>query len=267
VHLLRDQGSTLGRLAVGDEANTTAPAADWVDPNAENLVAQVSTQHAYTLNPNGDVKVALIDCGVKQNIIRSLVKRGASVTVLPWNYNIQQDAQQYDGLFISNGPGNPALVTEAIDHLKTTLASYRRPIFGICMGNQLLGLASGMSVRKMPFGNRGHNQPAINTRDGRCVITSQNHGYALCDEKMPSGWHRYFINANDGSNEGIWHESGLVSSVQFHPEAKGGPMDTEYLFGEFLATVRAEKAKRDGVATWTGLEVPQRIAHVAGASV
>ncbi|KAI9592935.1 small subunit of carbamoyl-phosphate synthase [Syncephalis fuscata] len=267
VHLLRDQGSTLGQLAVGEsDVKMTTEQIQWADPNADNLVAKVSVKQPVVYNAEGDVKIALLDCGVKQNIIRSLVKRGACVTVLPWNYNFNAVAQQYDGLFISNGPGNPEKATEAIDNLKTTLHTYQRPIFGICMGNQLLGLAAGLPVKKLPFGNRGHNQPVVNTRDGRCVITSQNHGYALCDEKMPSGWHRYFVNANDGSNEGIWHESGLFSSVQFHPEAKGGPMDTEYLFGDFLATVRAEKLKREGINVWSGLEVPQRVAQPVSAT-
>jgi carbamoyl-phosphate synthase small subunit len=264
VHILRGQGSTLGQLAVGERAVKADPETiTWTDPNAENLVAQASTKEPVTYNPTGDVKVALLDCGVKHNIIRSLVKRGAAVTVLPWNYDFNQVAHQFDGLFISNGPGNPEKAVTAIENLRVTLQTYKRPIFGICMGNQLLGLAAGLKVQKLPFGNRGHNQPAVNTRTGNCVITSQNHGYALCDKEMPAGWHRYFVNANDGSNEGIWHENGLFSSVQFHPEAKGGPMDTEYMFGDFLAVVRAEKMKRANVDVWVNVEVPQRVAQAA----
>lgn len=266
VHVLRGQGSTLGQLAVGEQdVKANVETITWADPNTENLVAQASIKEPVTFNPMGDVKVALLDCGVKHNIIRSLVKRGASVTVLPWDYNFNQVAHEFDGLFISNGPGNPEKATVTIENLRTTLQTYQRPIFGICMGNQLLGLAAGLKVKKLPFGNRGHNQPAVNTRTGNCVITSQNHGYALCDEKMPAGWDRYFVNANDGSNEGIWHENGLFSSVQFHPEAKGGPMDTEYLFGDFLATVRAEKLKHADVSVWTNVEVPQRVAQIVSA--
>ncbi|KAI9490049.1 small subunit of carbamoyl-phosphate synthase [Zychaea mexicana] len=248
VQVLREQGSTLARLTVhtaeSDPATTKEAGFLW-DPNAENLVARVSTPAPIHYNPEGDIKIAVVDCGVKQNIIRCLTKRGASVTVLPFDYDFNRDQDIYDGLFISNGPGNPATCgVTVVKHLREAIETYGKPIFGICMGNLLLGMAAGMNVYKLPFGNRGHNQPALHVQTGQCSITSQNHGYALDDKVMPAGWNKLFINANDGSNEGICHESLPIFSVQFHPEAKGGPQDTEYLFEEFITLVRAEKLKR-----------------------
>ncbi|KAJ1822406.1 Multifunctional pyrimidine synthesis protein CAD [Coemansia sp. RSA 2599] len=239
VHILRGQGSTLGSLNVGAEPASNI---DWVDPNVDNLVAQASTSSVRVFNPKGDVNVALIDCGVKYNIIRSLCQQGARVSLLPWNHDLSSQLSQYDGIFISNGPGSPTHCTETIEQLRHAFEVYQRPIFGICMGNQLMGLAAGLNAYKLRFGNRGHNQPAVDLTNGRCVITSQNHGYALDDSKMPAGWDRYYVNANDGSNEGIRHLEMPFRSVQFHPEAKGGPLDTGYLFKEFVDQVRASKA-------------------------
>ncbi|KAG9295437.1 hypothetical protein G9A89_013466 [Geosiphon pyriformis] len=261
VHILREQGSTLAKLDVGEEAlNDDISHVNFLDPNLRNLVAEVSTRVPYSFNPFGDIKIAIIDCGVKQNILRSLVNRGASVTVLPWDFDFTKISDQFDGLFISNGPGNPNKAAETVRILRKTLESYHKPIFGICMGNLLLGMAAGLDVYKLRFGNRGHNVPAIDMTNGNCSITSQNHGYALKDDIMPNGWEKFFVNANDGSNEGIRHISRPVRSVQFHPEAKGGPQDTEYLFEEFLSQVRAEKLKREGVKIFVSENV-QPIHH------
>jgi carbamoyl-phosphate synthase small subunit len=262
-HLLREQGSTLAKIAVGEEALDGNLDYHFVDPNLRNLVAEVSTKANVHYNDEGDVKIAVIDCGVKQNIIRCLAERGAAVTVLPWDVEFSHVADQYDGLFISNGPGNPMMCEKIVRNLKVTLDTYQRPIFGICMGNLLLGMAAGLRPYKLPYGNRGHNQPAINQMDGRCVITSQNHGYALGDSIMPAGWSKFFVNANDRSNEGIRHVSRPICSVQFHPEAKGGPQDTEYLFAHFLNQVRAGKAKRQGTSIFTGQEVQQEVQQEA----
>ncbi|KAJ2005601.1 Multifunctional pyrimidine synthesis protein CAD [Coemansia thaxteri] len=247
VHILRGQGSTLGSLSVGGEK--ACDAIEWVDPNVDNLVAQASTDSVRVFNPNGDVNIALIDCGAKYNIIRSLCAQGARVSLVPWNHNIVAELDSYDGIFISNGPGSPTHCIETIDQLRQAFDVYQRPIFGICMGNQLMGLAAGLNAYKLRFGNRGHNQPAVDLTTGKCVITSQNHGYALDDSVMPSGWDRFYVNANDGSNEGIRHLEKPFRSVQFHPEAKGGPLDTAYLFAEFVDQVRAMKAT--GVAATT----------------
>ncbi|KAI8923962.1 small subunit of carbamoyl-phosphate synthase, partial [Entophlyctis helioformis] len=254
VTLLRSRGSTLGEICVSGNASPPAPTSGTIlpgldDPTTQNLVAQVSCSAKTVYNQGASLKIALIDCGVKQNIIRCLAKRGAEVTVVPWDYNILADGEDaYDGVFISNGPGNPAKCQATVRNLSALMDHQRAtgkivPIFGICMGHQLLGLAAGFKSFKLPFGNRGHNQPAINLLDGSCVITSQNHGFALDDSPhaIPTGWAPYFRNANDGTNEGIRHVSLPYSSVQFHPEAMGGPWDTEFLFESFLADVRSFK--------------------------
>lgn len=153
--------------------------------------------------------------------------------VVPWDHDLVNDPTPYDGIFISNGPGNPAMAAKTVQNLRAYMDSQPEvpvPIFGICMGNQLLGMAAGLKTYKLPFGNRGHNQPALNLDTGKCVITSQNHGYALDDKQHLKDWVTYFRNANDGSNEGIRHVKLPWKSVQFHPEAMGGPQDTEYLF-------------------------------------
>jgi carbamoyl-phosphate synthase small subunit len=246
--LLRDQGSTLAQISVGDEAHIdNITSLNFPNPNEENLVAKVSTKVPLIYNPKGDVKIAVIDCGVKQNILRCLASRGASVTVLPFDYDFNKVADQFDGLFISNGPGSPTTCIATIENLKVAIETFNKPIFGICMGNLLLGMSAGLDVYKLPFGNRGHNQPALNVDTGLCYITSQNHGYALNDTAMPSGWKRLFVNANDGSNEGVQHETKPIFSVQFHPEAKGGPQDTVYLFDTFLSHVRAGKSNNEGI--------------------
>ncbi|KAI8967451.1 small subunit of carbamoyl-phosphate synthase [Mycotypha africana] len=246
--LLRDQGSTLAQLCVGEKAYLNdINSLSFPNPNEENLVAKVSTKVPITYNSKGDVKIAVIDCGVKHNILRCLAKRGAAITVLPHNYDFISVADKFDGIFISNGPGSPTTCVETIKHLKTAIETVKKPIFGICMGNLLLGIAAGLQVYKLPFGNRGHNQPALHVDTAKCYITSQNHGYALNDQSMPQGWKRMFVNANDSSNEGIQHETKPIFSVQFHPEAKGGPQDTVYLFDEFLREVRSHKSDEEPV--------------------
>jgi len=247
VHLLRDQGSTLAKLVIGDDAaNKDFSKIEYNDPNERNLVSEVSTPVPVSYNPYGDIKIGVIDCGVKTNILRSLVSRGASVTVLPWNFDFNKISDQFDGIFISNGPGNPTKALDTVHNLRKALTSYKKPIFGICMGNLLLGMAAGFDVRKLTFGNRAHNVPALNMFNGKCHITSQNHGYALKDDQLPADWLKYYVNVNDGSNEGIIHKSRPIRSVQFHPEAKGGPEDTNFLFDEYIDQIRADKLKREG---------------------
>ncbi|KAA1474288.1 carbamoyl-phosphate synthase [Dentipellis sp. KUC8613] len=252
--LLRDQGTTLGRLAVGADAAAAAPAAnEYWDPSLENLVDQISTKEPYVLNPTGDVKIAVLDFGAKANILRSLVRRGASVTVLPWNFDFNAVRDQYDGLFLSNGPGDPQQCWDAALILRRTLAEWNKPVFGICMGHQIIGMAAGLDAYRMTFGNRGHNQPVLalassgSIKAGRVYVTSQNHQYALkLQDPFPAGWEPFFINCNDSSVEGIKStpESGKrVWGVQFHPESAGGPLDTIEMFTDFIAECRAEKLK------------------------
>ncbi|KAG0008337.1 hypothetical protein BGZ80_003571, partial [Entomortierella chlamydospora] len=256
---IRSQGVMLGKILFPTAivGPTIAPAdaewmntfqnVDWVDPNARNLVAEVSLKEPkiYTpepstalLGPNGKtLRVLAVDVGMKYNQIRCFVARGVEVKVVPWNYDFNADTD-YDGLFISNGPGDPIMNTVTIGHLTKALQTARTPIFGICLGHQLLALASGATTKKMKFGNRGHNIPCTNMISGRCYISSQNHGYAVDVNSLPETFMELFVNANDGSNEGIMHKTLPIFSVQFHPESTPGPRDTEFLFDVFINSVK-----------------------------
>jgi len=250
--LLRDQGTTLGRIAVGSDASSPAPEAHaYWDPMTENLVDQVSTKAPYDLNPTGDVKIAVLDFGAKANILRALVRRGAAVTVLPWDYDFNSIRDEYDGLFLTNGPGDPGKCVDAALKLRVTLQEWDKPVFGICMGHQVIGMAAGLEAYRMMFGNRGHNQPVLalassgSITAGRVYVTSQNHQYALkLQDPFPQGWEPFFINCNDSSVEGIKStpESGKkVWGVQFHPESAGGPLDTIEMFTDFVKECRLHK--------------------------
>lgn len=176
--LLRDQGTTLGRVAIGPDASLPIPQEnEFWDPSAENLVDQISTKTPYQLNPTGDVKIAVLDFGVKANILRSLVRRGAAVTVFPWNFDFNAIRDQFDGLFLTNGPGDPVQCMEAALKLRRTLDEWNKPVFGICMGHQIIGMAAGLDAYRMTFGNRGHNQPVLalasagSIKAGRVYVT------------------------------------------------------------------------------------------------
>ena len=204
------------------------------NPEKENQVAKVSTKKTIIYTPqNNDIKCRclLVDCGVKNNIIRNFLKRGIEVKAVPWDYDFTKE--NYDGLFISNGPGDPKFCKATIEYLKVALKQ-NKPIFGICLGSQLLALASGANTYKLKYGHRSHNQPCTDTETNKCYITSQNHGYAIDDKTLNSQWKIWFKNANDGTNEGIKHKTKPFFAVQFHPEAMAGPDDTEFLFDKFI---------------------------------
>ena len=240
VTFLREQGSSLARITVGEEYDADEDEA-YVDPEGINLVQKVSTKQPFHVNSTGDMHVAVIDCGVKENILRSLVSRGASATCFPYDYPIHKVAQHFDGVFISNGPGDPTHCQQTIYHLRKLMNSSQVPVMGICLGHQLLALAAGASTVKLKYGNRAHNIPALDLSTGRCHITSQNHGYAVDAQSLPSDFKEYFVNLNDSSNEGMIHKSRPIFSTQFHPEAKGGPLDSAYLFETYLESVRRFK--------------------------
>ncbi|KAK9375294.1 class I glutamine amidotransferase-like protein [Lipomyces chichibuensis] len=241
VTYLREQGSSLAQITIGDKANTGG----FQDPGAMHLVAKVSTKHAYEVNPGQDIKIAVVDCGVKENILRCLVSLGASVTVFPHDFPIQDVASQFDGIFISNGPGDPTHCATTIYNLQQTMHAHSLPIFGICLGHQLLALAVGAKTIKLKYGNRAHNIPTLDLTTGHCHITSQNHGYAVDASTLPADFKEFFINLNDRSNEGMYHASRPIFSTQFHPEAKGGPLDSSFLFDKFLENVKKFKAEKD----------------------
>jgi carbamoyl-phosphate synthase small subunit len=222
---LREKGTMRGKIRFDGEDVA------FHDPNAEHLVSLVSGASPARYEARTP-RVVVIDCGCKHGIIRSLLARGISVLRVPWDYDFF--AEEFDGVVISNGPGDPKMCQKTIRTIRR-LMDEDRPIFGICLGHQLLALAAGADTYKLKFGHRGQNQPCTQVGTRRCYVTSQNHGYAVVPESLPPGWEAWFVNANDGTNEGIRHISRPFRSVQFHPEASPGPLDTGFLFDEFLS--------------------------------
>uniref|UniRef100_A0A8C5NG52 Carbamoyl-phosphate synthase [ammonia], mitochondrial n=1 Tax=Gouania willdenowi TaxID=441366 RepID=A0A8C5NG52_GOUWI len=232
--IIRDKGTVLGKIEFDGQP------IEMTNPNLRNLVAEVSTKEVKVYGKGNPVKVVAVDCGIKHNIIRLLVKRGAEVHLVPWDQDLL--SLEYDGLFLSNGPGNPALAEMLIHNVRKVFESDRlQPVFGICMGNQITALAAGAKSYKLPMGNRGQNQPVLNVRTGQAFITAQNHGYGIDSTSLPPGWSPLFVNANDNTNEGIMHNSKPVFTAQFHPEAKGGPTDTEFFFDSFMSLIKEGK--------------------------
>ncbi len=223
---LREKGTMLGKI-MRDPSKELA----FYNPDLENVVAEVSCKKPIEYKA-GRKKVVLIDCGAKNNIVRSLLARNLTVIKVPWNYDFIEKGLKFDGVFISNGPGDPAVVKETHEIIKKCLKS-DKPIMGICLGNQIMAIAAGGQTYKLKYGHRAQNQPCIDVNTGRCYITSQNHGFAVKAKTLPKGFEPLFINANDKTVEGIKHTRKPFMAVQFHPEATPGPNDTNYLFDEF----------------------------------
>jgi len=230
--VLREKGVMMGKIVV---EGTCPDGEGQVDYGAVNWVEKVSCSEVITYAPAGEKRhrVVLVDCGVKANIIRCLLRRGVEVVRVPWDYDF--NVHDFDGLFLANGPGNPEQCSVTVSHIRHFLRQpVARPCMGICLGNQLLARAAGASTYKLKYGHRSHNQPVRQVGTNRCFIPSQNHGYAVDDSTLPSEWEPLFVNMNDGSNEGIRHKHHPWFSAQFHPEACSGPTDTEWLFDEFV---------------------------------
>jgi carbamoyl-phosphate synthase small subunit len=228
---LREKGSMPGCILHDNDSP------QFYDPNQENLVEQVSTKEVIHYG-NGRNRILLVDCGVKYNIIRRLLLRDTTIIRVPWDYDFGKE--DYDGLFISNGPGDPKKCEATINHLSKALKG-DKPVFGICLGNQLMSLASGADTYKLKYGHRSHNQPVIMSGTQRCYITSQNHGFATDPKTLGSEWQQFFVNVNDATNEGIMHKSKPFFSTQFHPEASSGPTDTDFLFDRFISLIEKNK--------------------------
>jgi carbamoyl-phosphate synthase small subunit len=232
---IRRHGTMLGKIIFDADV-------PFHDPNNDNLVARVSTDEV-TIEGEGDTTIALIDCGAKRNIARSLVQRGVRVITVPWDYDLfaAERPFAFDAILVSNGPGNPKMATKTIATLREAMR-HDLPILGICLGHQLLALAAGGDTYKLKFGHRSQNQPCLLQGTRRCYITTQNHGFAV--GTLPPDFEAWFVNANDGSNEGMRHPHKPWLSVQFHPEATPGPMDTAWIFDLFLAQVQSVRGNR-----------------------
>lgn len=231
---IREKGAMLGKIEPED---TLIP---FYDPNKVNLVTEVSTREIKTYG-SGKYRILLVDCGVKYNVIRSLLRYNTTITRVPWDYDF--NTCEFDGLFISNGPGDPKMCNKTIENIRHSFEK-DIPIFGICLGNQLMALASGADTYKLKYGHRSHNQPVLDLTTGKAYITSQNHGFAVDNRTLGKDWDPLFININDKTNEGMKHKTKPFFSTQFYPEASGVPTDTAYLFEVFLNNIKSSKAKR-----------------------
>ena len=244
--VLRENGVMMGRILIQSPESSLAPEAPESPESyaSVNWVEKVSCKEVITYKAESILspltsnlsplkRVVLVDCGVKANIIRCLIRRGIEVVRVPWDYDFNQLA--FDGLFLANGPGDPEQCGKTVEHIRTFLNNKEiKPCMGICLGNQLLARAAGAKTYKLKYGHRSHNQPVQQVGTTKCFITSQNHGYAVDDSTLPADWEPLFVNMNDGSNEGIRHKTNPWMSAQFHPEACSGPVDTEFLFDEFV---------------------------------
>jgi carbamoyl-phosphate synthase small subunit len=235
---LRERGTMTGWLFPADvELSEAKKHAEAVEMTSDvfHLVAPPAPIHY----PGGPLRILLVDVGAKDNIVRSLLEKGASVHRVPWHASLAEHAARADGIVIGNGPGDPRDLAPLVAQVRGLLDSFRKPIFGICLGNQILALAAGATTYKLPYGHRGVNQPVQDLLTRRCYVTSQNHGYAVRETDLPGEWEPWFVNVNDGTNEGIRSRQRPYYSVQFHPEGCPGPRDTDFLFDDFLRSVGA----------------------------
>lgn len=238
---LREHGTIWAALAVGEEALANAErelTAFVRTATTAALVPSVAARERHVEGARGGPRVTLIDCGVKRAILRELLALGSEVTVVPYNASeaelLEDDP---DAIFISPGPGDPTDLQETIVTLRGLLG--RKPMFGVCLGHQLLALACGAQTYKLPYGHRGGNQPVKDLIHDEVLITAHNHGYAVDAGSLPSDLEATMTNLNDGTNEGFRHRSLPVAAVQFHPEASPGPYDARRLFAQWLTSVRS----------------------------
>ncbi len=225
--LLRKKGVALGAIY------TDRVPKKFIDPNAEHLVKRVSLPKK-EIYGTGKKRIVAVDCGMKENILRSFLKFDLQILRVPYDYDYSNE--EYDGLFLSNGPGNPIVCKETIAILKKNWGR-RKPTLGICLGAQLLALAIGGKTYKLKFGHRGQNHPCMDLERKTAILTSQNHGFAIDEKSLPSDWKVFFRSLNDHSVEGIIHKKLPYFAVQFHPESHPGPTDAFYLFEKFFEMI------------------------------
>ncbi|WP_185855820.1 glutamine-hydrolyzing carbamoyl-phosphate synthase small subunit [Blattabacterium cuenoti] len=237
--LRKKGGAMLGKILM-DKEKEDIP---FYDPNQDNLSEKVSI-HEKIIYGNGKYKILLVDFGLKNNILRCLLRRNCSIIRVPWDYDYTKEKEEYNGIVLSNGPGNPKIYEKPISYIRMALRK-EHPIFGICLGNQLLGIAAGGDTYKLTYAHRGHNQPVLSLETGKSFITSQNHGYGLDTKNISGKWKIFFKNLNDNTCEGLIHEKKPFFSVQFHPEASSGPKDTEFLFDLFLSFIKKRLFKKN----------------------
>ncbi len=224
--ILREKGTMLGKIVIGDDI-------EFYDPNGQSIISEVSLPDK-SLTGKGSKRIAVLDCGCKNSIIGHLLRRNVEVLRLPWDSDLS--TYDFDGLLVSNGPGNPKECIQPIQSVRYAISN-NIPTMGICLGHQIMALAAGADTYKLKYGHRGQNQPVIEERSNHCIITSQNHGFAVDIDAIPDGWLSWYRNLNDNTNEGLIHESGRFMSVQFHPEAAPGPEDAGNIFDKFLKQI------------------------------
>jgi carbamoyl-phosphate synthase small subunit len=241
VQMIREEGNLFGRIIPHDAKKEKTDRfeflknfkdEEYVDPSKYNLMPSVSTKEIKKYG-NGKKKVGLIDCGAKFNIARMLVERGCEVLLLPWDSDFGKI--EADGWLISNGPGDPQNTGDLVERVKKDVMSSGKPVLGICLGHQILSLASGAKTRRLPHGHRSHNQPVFSLPEKHAYMSSQNHRYAVEKKSIQEDWELWFVNANDDSVEGLRHKTKPMMSVQFHPEASSGPNDTSWIMDKFVS--------------------------------
>jgi carbamoyl-phosphate synthase small subunit len=240
VKKIREKGAMPGKIYVGKLPSVALQKKFTRNTDLEDLVSQVSIKKV-TEYGNGKIRIVLPDTGVKLNIIRNLLKFDTTIIRVPHDFEFMRErakgALQFDAVFLPNGPGNPAMNKKLIKEVALALEA-KLPIFGICLGNQILALAGKAKTKKLLFGHRGQNQPCMEVKTGRCLITSQNHGFAVEEKSLPKNIKPWFVNLHDQSIEGIEYTDRPARSVQFHPESFPGPTDSEYLFVEFIDSLK-----------------------------
>ena len=239
---LREHGVMMGRI-VFDCMECDEDVEKYDEINYVDRVSCKEIIRYSAATTSSSKNVVLVDCGVKANIIRCLLRRGVNVTRVPWDFDF--NSLDFDALFLANGPGNPDVCKVTVDNIRRFMEAEKlkpideiRPVMGICMGNQLLSKAAGATIYKLKYGHRSHNQPVRMVGTETCFVTSQNHGFAVDTRTLSEEWEPLFVNMNDGSNEGIRHKTFPWFSAQFHPEACSGPVDTEFLFDKFVSLLK-----------------------------